>query len=117
MSTVLRPKADKTVTPIKIINNQIISRNSGNSSTTDPNKRSLPTSPTTSTLCNVSIKNPKLFNNRYNVLADLDDNGENNNVDGSPNQEPTDTTTHTFVKEILTPPIFIKGVENFTDVL
>lgn len=43
--------------------------------------------------------------------------GENNDVDGSPSQEPTDTTIHTSVKEILPPPIFIKGVENFTDVL
>ncbi|KAF0705838.1 Uncharacterized protein FWK35_00035216, partial [Aphis craccivora] len=117
MSTVSRTKPDKTVTPIKIKNNQIISRNSGHLSTTDPNKRSLPTSPTTPTLRNISIKKPKLFNNRYNVLADHDDNGENNDVDGSPSQEPTDTTTHTSVKEILPPPIFVKGVENFTDVL
>uniref|UniRef100_A0A2S2QZZ9 Nucleic-acid-binding protein n=1 Tax=Sipha flava TaxID=143950 RepID=A0A2S2QZZ9_9HEMI len=112
-----RTKPDKTVTPIKIKNNQIISRNSGNSTKTEPNKRSLPSSPTTPTLHNVSKKKPKLFNNRYNVLSDLDDNGENIDVHGSPGQEPTDTTAHTFVKEVLPPPIFIKGVKNFTDLL
>jgi hypothetical protein len=116
MPTDTRTKPDKTVTPIKIKNNQIISGSSRNPTSTD-SKRSLPTSPTTPTAQNVSKKKQRLFNNRFNVLADLDDNGENNDVHQSSSQDPMDTTAHTLTKEILPPPIFIKGVENFTDVL
>lgn len=73
-------KTNKTVTPIKIKNNQIISKSNKNSTSTDPNKRSLPTSPTTPTSQNAFTKKLKLFSNRYNVLVDLDDNdyGDNN---------------------------------------
>ena len=61
-------------------------------------------------------KKPKLYNNRYNVLANFDDNVETNDVHKSSSQEPTDTTAYTFVKEILSPPIFIKGVKNVTEI-
>jgi len=54
----------------------------------------------------------------YSISYDyLDDNGENNNVHESSSQEPIDTTAYTPMKKIMPPPIFIKGVENFTDVL
>ena len=116
MLTDSRTKLDKTLTQIKIKNNQIIFRSSKNSTSTNLRKRSQPTSLTTPILQNVFTKKPKLYNNRYNVLANLDDNVETNDVHKSSSQEPTDTTAYTFVKEILSPPIFIKGVKNVTEI-
>lgn len=108
---------DKIVSSIKIKNNQIISTNKRNPTSIESNKRSLPTSPTIPKPQNNSKKKSKLFNNRFNVLADLDDNDGNNDVHEPLSLEPDDTTAHTPLKRILPPPIVVKRVENFIDVL
>lgn len=107
---------NKTVSPIKIINKQFISKNIKTSK--NLNKRSLPTSPTSPMIpLNNSTKKNKLFitSNRYSVLADTT--VDNDDQSETFNQELSDTTIHTPAKESLPPPIFIKGVLNFSDLL
>lgn len=112
---------NKTVSPIKIINKQFVSKNSLTSKNQNQNKRSLSTSPNSPTMPpnnSAKKKKNKLFvtPNRYSVLTDS---AVDNNDDQSEtiSQEHTDTTTHTSMKGLLPPPIFIKGVRNFSDLL
>ncbi|KAF0712340.1 Uncharacterized protein FWK35_00035720 [Aphis craccivora] len=76
---------------------------------TNSNKRSLPASPTTSTMPPNELKKTNLFAspNRYSAFAEVADD----------NVELTDTTTSTPMKVSLPPPIFIKGVLNYSDLL
>jgi hypothetical protein len=77
-------------------------------------KRSLPTSPTTPTMPPNELKKIKLFTsrNRYSALAD-----NNDDIPESLRQGQTDTTTPTLMKVSLPPPIFIKDILNYSNLL
>lgn len=106
---------NKTVSPITIINKQNVIKQKKIS--TNSNKRSLPTSPTTPTMPPNELKKVKLFAspNRYSALAETADN--NDVLPESLSQGLTDTSTSTPMKVPLPPPIFIKGVLNYSDLL
>ena len=103
----------RTVSPIKILNNQIISKNknkhSFSTSSTPPQSRSYTT----------SIKKAKLFvtSNRFSVLSVDEPAIDNLNViSENPIEEQPNTTSNT-PKTILPPPNFIKGVHNYMGLL
>lgn len=109
-------QATKTVPPIKIINNKIINPTNNNKIS---NKRALsvtpPQSPTT-----ININKSKKFvtPNRYAILTPQEP--ESINVDNRDTDEPSDLqnqaqahTTNDPPKDILPPPIFVKGILDF----
>lgn len=127
-------KTTKTVPPIKIINNKVVNdmnkiKNnslpiSGNA---DNNKRSLSSSsssPKTPTSASANIKKSKYFvsPNRYSVLALNEPEPTSSTNVNNVNQVDFDTlsqgsqhsTIHTQRKKDLPPPIFIKGVKDFS---
>jgi len=110
---------NKPVSPITIINKQQVIKQKKKTST-QSNKRSLPTSPTTPTMpSNEITKKTKLFAspNRYSALSNTVESVDNDDPPKSPSQEPSDTTTHAPTKVSLPPPIFIKGVLNYSALL
>lgn len=110
--------ASKTVSPIKIINNQIISKNNEEK---NKDKRNLSTSstPPQSPSYTTSIKKAKSFvtPNRYSVLSVVKPTSENLNVISDNQNEEQPNTTNNTPKTILPPPIFIKGVLNYMGLL
>lgn len=109
--------ASKTVSPIKIVNNQIISKNNEDK---NKNKRNLSTSstPPQSPSYSACIKKAKSFvtPNRFSVLSVDEPTIENSITPDNQNQEQPNTTNNT-PKTILPPPIFIKGVLNYIGLL
>ncbi|KAL4103929.1 hypothetical protein QTP88_019246 [Uroleucon formosanum] len=68
---------------------------------------------------NETTKKTKLFAspNRYSVLSNTVESDDNDVPPKSLSQEPSDTTTHASTKVSLPPPIFIKGVLNYSALL
>jgi len=129
-NNIAKPK--RTVSPIQIINNQVVKTKSimnknNNSQSQSENKRSLPQSPKspTSTASTSTSKKTKYFisPNRYSALAETDPVSTVNTIVNNHNQTDFDTqcqgshhsSTHTQKKKDLPPPIFIKGVINFSE--
>lgn len=110
--------ASKTVSPIKIVNSRIISKNNEDK---NKNKRNLSTSstPPQSPSYTVCIKKAKSFitPNRYRVLSVDEPTIENLNVISDNQNEEHPNTSNNTPKTILPPPIFIKGVLNYMGLL
>jgi hypothetical protein len=107
--------ASRTVSSIKIINNQIIRKNNEDK---NKNKRNLSTSstPPQPPSYTASIKKVKSFitPNRYSVLSAVDEPTiENLNVVSDNQNKEQPNTTNNTPKTTLPPPIFIKGVLNY----
>ncbi|KAL4111862.1 hypothetical protein QTP88_015739 [Uroleucon formosanum] len=68
---------------------------------------------------NETTKKTKLFAspNRYSVLSNTVESDDNDVPPKSLSQEPSETTTHASTKVSLPPPIFIKGVLNYSALL
>lgn len=110
--------ASGTVSPIKIVNNQIISKNNEDK---NKNKRNLSTSstPPQSPSYTASIKKAKTFvtTNRYSVLSVDEPTIENRNIISDNQNEEQPNTTNNAPEKILPPPIFIKGVLDYIGLL
>lgn len=106
--------ASGTVSPIKIVNNQIISKNNEDK---NKNKRNLSTSstPPLSPSYTAIIKKSKTFvtPNRYSALSVDEPTIDNLNIISDNLNEEQPNTTNNTLKTILPPPIFIKGVLDY----
>ncbi|CAI6375715.1 unnamed protein product [Macrosiphum euphorbiae] len=112
---------NKSVSPITIINKQQVIKQKKKEASTQSNKRSLPISPTTPTMppTEITKKKQKLFASpdRYSALSNTVESDDNDVPPESLSQEPSDTSIYASTKVPLPPPIFIKGVLNYSAVL
>lgn len=123
-------KPKRTESPIQIIKNRVIKtkpimNKNNNSQSQSENKRSLPQLPKTLSFTASPSKKTKHFisPNRYSALAETDPvsivttnvNNDNQTDFDTQNQGSQHSTTHTQKKKEQPPPIFIKGVINFSE--
>lgn len=114
------PTTDQKVPPIKIKNNQVVKTNSqSNKRPLSSNSSTPPSSPAAT---NLNKSKQFITPNRYAILTPTEnestalDNHSNDSIPASSNQDELNTSTHT-PKNNMPPPVFIKGVTNFSGLL